>query len=134
MRELFLRKKQGGFTLIELLVVIAIIGILASIVLVGLTDARNKAYDAEIKAELGQIRSGFEIEYTDTGTYASYTVPATLVPPPCSTTGTYQTSVSIDGQAYAAWADLCSQTGYWCIDSTGVSKISTAVPVAQTCP
>lgn len=59
--------KNKGFTLIELLVVVAIIGVLATIVLSSLGDARNRANDAAIKATLSQMRTQAELQYD--GTY-----------------------------------------------------------------
>ncbi|PIS17215.1 MAG: hypothetical protein COT59_01835 [Candidatus Nealsonbacteria bacterium CG09_land_8_20_14_0_10_42_14] len=47
--------KNKGFTLIELLVVIAIIGLLASIVLVSMKGAREKAKIAKAQQEMKQI-------------------------------------------------------------------------------
>jgi len=51
----FLNKKNKGFTLIELLVVIAIIGILSSVVMVSLSEARAKARDAQRMSDVEEI-------------------------------------------------------------------------------
>ena len=61
--------KQKGFTLIELLVVISIIGLLASIVLVSLNSAREKARDAKRKGDIHQIQLALQLYYDDNDVY-----------------------------------------------------------------
>lgn len=62
-----IKRFKRGFTLIELLVVIAIIGILSSVVLASLNQARQKGSDAAIKSDLTNIRAQAEIIYNDDG-------------------------------------------------------------------
>ncbi len=66
-----MKLKQKAFTLIELLIVIAIIGLLASIVLVALNNARAKARDAFRKSSLKELQSALELYYNDNNAYPS---------------------------------------------------------------
>lgn len=52
---------SSGFTLIELLVVIAIIGILASVVISSLDDARASARDTKRLLEVKQLQTALEV-------------------------------------------------------------------------
>ena len=57
------KKLKKGFTLIELLVVIAIIGVLASIVLASLNNARKKSRDARRITDIKQIQLALELYF-----------------------------------------------------------------------
>lgn len=50
--------RRAGFTLIELLIVILIVGVLASLLLFGLSAARTSARRAQAVTEIGQISAG----------------------------------------------------------------------------
>ncbi|HUT96109.1 MAG TPA: type II secretion system protein [Candidatus Paceibacterota bacterium] len=62
-------RKKRGFTLIELLVVVAIIGLLVTIVLVSLNNAKKKSRDARRISDLHQIVLALEMYYTDNNYY-----------------------------------------------------------------
>lgn len=60
---------KKGFTLIELLIVIAIIGVLSSIVMSSLNNARTKARDIKRISEIKQIQTALELFYGQYGQY-----------------------------------------------------------------
>lgn len=133
-------RKQKGFTLIELLVVIAIIGLLAGIVLVSLSGARNQARDSRIIAALTQVRTVAELISTNnSGSYEPATAAGNLCGSDATlnqanspygsdmTTiasdiqtqnGTAVATCNADANDYCAYATLATSGRYYCIDST----------------
>lgn len=71
-------KKSKGFTLIELLVVIAIIGVLASVVLASLNNARRKSRDARRIADIKQIQLALELYFDANNAYSDDIYSATV--------------------------------------------------------
>lgn len=84
LKKIFTLNSSKGFTLVELLVVIAIIGILATLLLLQLGVARQRARDAARIAHINQTRTAIELYFDDNGTYpqaATYSALGALIVP-----------------------------------------------------
>ncbi len=66
------KKFDLGFTLIELMIVIAVIGLLASMILVGVRRVQSLGRDARRIADLQQVRNGLELYFNRNQTYPQF--------------------------------------------------------------
>ncbi|MCX6792655.1 MAG: prepilin-type N-terminal cleavage/methylation domain-containing protein [Candidatus Falkowbacteria bacterium] len=84
---MILANNKKAFTLIELLVVIAIIGVLSTMAIIALGNARTKARDAKRVADIKQISTALELYYADNNSYPTIITPGnSLVSPSGSIT------------------------------------------------
>ncbi len=60
---------RRGFTLIEILVVVALLGLIASIILVSISNSRMKARDARRIADLREVMKALDLYCNENGQY-----------------------------------------------------------------
>ena len=135
-----MNKSKKGFTLIELLVVVAIIGLLATLSIVALNNARARARDARRVADIKQIQTALELYYNDLGSYpAAVTAGGTIASGSVTYMGTVpKNPTPIDGTctgwteyAYTPQSSNTSYTLTYCLGSaTGgiAAGVGTATP------
>jgi prepilin-type N-terminal cleavage/methylation domain-containing protein len=105
------RKVNFGFTLIELLVVISIIGLLASIVLVGLSKAQQKARNVKRVGDIKQFVTALDVCVNSTngkypiwlsGNIFDFFTALNTTPKLCYNTATFSCS----------WSNACTGAGF----------------------
>ena len=105
-------KNKKGFTLIELLVVIAIIGLLGTLSIIALNNARAKSRDAKRIADVKQMQTALELYFNDNQAYpdgivdgikdteTDYMLVTPQPPQPPSAITTYTYSINSDKDSY----------------------------------
>ena len=130
-------QKTKGFTIIELLVVIAIIAVLASIVLVNVSNYISKGKDAAAKGNLSTLLTNGAVFFDSGDTYADFNLSAgyTSVTSSLSTAG-YTTTYTGNDTNWCASVPMKAIGGKtFCVDSSGKKTESTNSTCAdQACP
>ena len=130
--------KNKAFSLFEILIVITIIGLLSTIVLTSLSNSRAKSYDSKVRQQLISFRTAAELYLQSVGNYGPDVSVCTSgmfsnISPSSGRPGIYidpnvlpsttELLCRSDGNKYAIKASMYSGNEYFCIDSTGASRL-----------
>ncbi len=113
-----MKNKKQAFTLVELLVVIAIIGILATLAVVSLQNARARARDSKRIADVRQMQTALELYFND---WNAYPVTASLTTQIASGSEVYMAVVPTVPTPADGGCDTASNTYAYLSDGTTYS-------------
>lgn len=126
---------RKGFTLIELLVVIAIIGILSSVAIIYLGDARKKANDSKVQSNITTASTQLELDRANGETIDASKVSSTIAKlgeHPCSGSWSSSNDTTYDNVAF--YSTLCTDnTKIFCADSQGFRGVVSATATNGKC-
>lgn len=116
-------KKRSGFTLIELMVVIGIMGILASVILLAVNQARANSRDSRRVSDLKQLELGLALYREQSGTYPTATQfynngTSVLVP-------TFVPKMPLDPRTKAAYTYNLNSSGFLITTTLEAENVTT---------
>ena len=119
--------------LVGCLPLLAIVGILAAMVLVSLSGARDKAKDAQIKSLVNSTVAQAEVYFDTKNTYKGFTID----PQAQSQATTYNSKIILQGlsdKTYVIYAKLPSSDKLFCTDANNHDiEIATILPSKTSC-
>ena len=118
---------KQGYTLIELLFTIAIIGILATVVVAAMSNARHKGRDAYVKSNLNNMIPQTQIVFDTHNDYSMVCADEQIARVVEETNGVCVSAL----EGWTLTSPLSSSTIIYCVDSEG-EKLETNTMVATT--
>lgn len=138
-------RATAGFTLMEVLMYVIIVGILASVVMSAIRIARESSADANIKANLNNIRTEATSFFDRNNNYGtpgtSCTQQGSVFDDPriarqiesAETTSLQSATCANSAAKWVISVPLRNEAGSWCVDEQGTARSGTANTTTIEC-